>query len=40
MNLSVFPEHWIYQPFDAHKTEDGKIYARGSQVGVMKKIDD
>jgi aminoacylase len=29
--VSVFPEHWTYPPFSAHKTEDGKIYARGSQ---------
>ena len=32
--VPVFPEHWTYPPFDAHKTEDGKIFARGSQVRV------
>ena len=25
-------EHWTYEPFSAHKTENGNIYARGSQV--------
>lgn len=30
--VPVFPEHWIYPPFDAHKTEDGKIYARGHEM--------
>jgi len=29
--VPVFPEHWTYPPFSAHKTDDGKIYARGSQ---------
>lgn len=29
--VPVFPEHWTYPPFDAHKTDDGKIFARGSQ---------
>jgi len=29
--VPVFPEHWTYPPFSAHKTADGKIYARGSQ---------
>jgi len=29
--VPVFPEHWTYPPFDAHKTDDGNIYARGSQ---------
>ncbi|XP_078370956.1 aminoacylase-1-like isoform X2 [Oculina patagonica] len=30
--VPVFPEHWTYEPFSAHKTENGDIYARGSQV--------
>ena len=25
-------EHWTYDPFSAHKTENGDIYARGTQV--------
>lgn len=29
--VPVFPEHWTYEPFSAHKTENGDIYARGSQ---------
>lgn len=29
--VPVFPENWTYPPFSAHLTEDGKIYARGSQ---------
>ncbi|XP_077284750.1 aminoacylase-1-like [Arctopsyche grandis] len=29
--VPVFPESWTYPPFSAHLTEDGKIYARGSQ---------
>jgi len=29
--VPVFLDHWTYPPFSAHKTEDGKIYARGSQ---------
>ncbi|KAL8587111.1 hypothetical protein ACOMHN_026079 [Nucella lapillus] len=37
--VPVFAEHWKYPPFDAHKDEDGKIYARGSQdmkcVGIQ-----
>ncbi|XP_015775121.1 PREDICTED: aminoacylase-1-like, partial [Acropora digitifera] len=37
--VPVFPEHWTYEPFSAHKTENGNIYARGSQdmkcVGIQ-----
>ncbi|KAI0242757.1 Aminoacylase-1 [Lamellibrachia satsuma] len=37
--VPVFPEHWKYGPFDAHKDEDGNIYARGTQdmkcVGIQ-----
>ncbi|XP_065829472.1 aminoacylase-1-like [Oscarella lobularis] len=37
--VPVFEEYWTHPPFDAHKTEDGKIYARGSQdmkcVGIQ-----
>ena len=29
---SVFPEHWTYPPFSAHKDEKGDIYGRGTQV--------
>lgn len=32
-------DKWTYDPFAAHKTEDGKIYARGAQdmkcVGIQ-----
>ncbi|XP_012935507.1 aminoacylase-1B [Aplysia californica] len=30
-----FPEHWKYDPFSAHKDENGDIFARGSQGGVQ-----
>jgi len=37
--VPVFPEHWKYDPFSAHKDEKGDIYARGSQdmkcVGIQ-----
>ncbi|KAJ7369594.1 adenylate cyclase [Desmophyllum pertusum] len=37
--VPVFPEHWTYEAFSAHKTENGDIYARGSQdmkcVGIQ-----
>lgn len=37
--VPVFPEHWKYDPFSAHKEENGDIYARGSQdmkcVGIQ-----
>lgn len=37
--VPVFPEHWTYDPFSAHKTENGDIFARGSQdmkcVGIQ-----
>ncbi|CAG5122447.1 unnamed protein product, partial [Candidula unifasciata] len=26
-----FPEHWKYDPFSAHKEENGDIFARGAQ---------
>ncbi|CAJ0936050.1 unnamed protein product, partial [Mesorhabditis belari] len=29
--VPVFPEHWKYDPFSAHKDEKGDIYARGAQ---------
>ncbi|KAF6199958.1 hypothetical protein GE061_006256 [Apolygus lucorum] len=29
--VPVVLENWTYDPFAAHKTEDGKIYGRGSQ---------
>ena len=35
-DLLIFQEHWKYDPFDAHKDEDGNIYARGSQVWVLE----
>ena len=28
----MLQEHWKYDPFLAHKEENGDIYARGSQV--------
>ena len=31
-------EHWTYEPFSAHKTENGNIYARGSQVKNIASI--
>lgn len=37
--VPVFPEHWTYPPFSAHKTEQGDIYGRGTQdmkcVGIQ-----
>lgn len=30
--LNYQKEHWTYEPFSAHKTENGDIYARGTQV--------
>ncbi|OZJ02963.1 hypothetical protein BZG36_04519 [Bifiguratus adelaidae] len=29
--VPVFPEQWTYDPFEAKKTENGDIYARGAQ---------
>lgn len=29
--VPVFPEEWIYPPFEAHMDEKGNIYARGAQ---------
>ncbi|XP_066970655.1 aminoacylase-1-like [Macrobrachium rosenbergii] len=29
--VPVFPEHWKYEPFSAHKDEKGDIYGRGTQ---------
>ena len=29
--VPVFPECWKYDPFAAHKEENGDIYARGTQ---------
>lgn len=29
--VPVFPEHWSYDPFSAHKRENGDIVARGAQ---------
>lgn len=29
--VPVFPEHWTYDPFNAHKRENGDIIARGAQ---------
>ncbi len=29
--VPVFPEQWKYEPFAAHKDEQGNIYARGAQ---------
>ncbi|BES98985.1 N-acyl-aliphatic-L-amino acid amidohydrolase [Nesidiocoris tenuis] len=29
--VPVVKEKWTYDPFEAHKTDDGKIYARGAQ---------
>ncbi|ROT70231.1 hypothetical protein C7M84_011513 [Penaeus vannamei] len=37
--VPVFPEHWLYDPFGAHKDEAGNIYGRGTQdmkcVGIQ-----
>eukprot|EP00118_Oscarella_pearsei_P020597 m.224608 g.224608 ORF g.224608 m.224608 type:complete len:403 (+) comp39997_c0_seq2:129-1337(+) len=37
--VPVFEEYWTHPPFEAHKTESGRIYARGSQdmkcVGIQ-----
>nr|XP_045582467.1 aminoacylase-1-like [Procambarus clarkii] len=37
--VPVFPEHWKYDPFSAHKDEKGDIYGRGTQdmkcVGIQ-----
>uniref|UniRef100_A0A0B7A130 N-acyl-aliphatic-L-amino acid amidohydrolase n=2 Tax=Arion vulgaris TaxID=1028688 RepID=A0A0B7A130_9EUPU len=37
--VPTFPEHWKYDPFSAHKEDNGDIYARGSQdmkcVGIQ-----
>lgn len=37
--VPVFPEHWKYDPFSAHKEDNGNIYGRGTQdmkcVGVQ-----
>ncbi|KAL1500804.1 hypothetical protein ABEB36_006246 [Hypothenemus hampei] len=37
--VPVFEDKWIYKPFDAHVTENGNIYARGTQdmksVGIQ-----
>lgn len=37
--VPVFPEHWKYEPFSAHKDEKGDIYGRGTQdmkcVGIQ-----
>lgn len=30
--VPVFPSHWEYNPFEAHKKENGDIVARGTQV--------
>lgn len=37
--VPVFPEHWKYEPFSAHKEDNGDIYGRGTQdmkcVGIQ-----
>ncbi|XP_050428200.1 aminoacylase-1-like [Adelges cooleyi] len=37
--VPVYPEKWTYEPFSAHKDDDGNIYARGAQdmkcVGIQ-----
>ncbi|KAG7155682.1 Aminoacylase-1-like 4, partial [Homarus americanus] len=37
--VPVFPEHWKYDPFSAHKDGEGNIYGRGTQdmksVGIQ-----
>ncbi|KAK7075033.1 adenylate cyclase [Halocaridina rubra] len=37
--VPALPEHWTYEPFSAHKAENGNIYGRGTQdmkcVGVQ-----
>ena len=37
--VPVFPEHWTYPPFSAHKDDQGNIYGRGTQdmkcVGIQ-----
>ncbi len=30
--VPVFPEHWKYEPFSAHKEDNGDIYGRGTQA--------
>ena len=41
LQVPVFPECWTHPPFEAHKDEEGRIWARGSQdmksVGVFAK---
>jgi len=29
--VPVFPDHWTYEPFSAHKDSEGNIYGRGTQ---------
>ena len=36
--VPVFPEHWTYPPFSAHKDEKGDIYGRGTQVLTVADI--
>lgn len=37
--VPVFPEHWKYEPFSAHKEDNGDIFGRGTQdmkcVGIQ-----
>lgn len=39
MAFHLFQEHWKYEPFSAHKDENGDIYGRGTQdmkcVGIQ-----
>lgn len=32
--IFISQDKWTYEPFSAHKTENGDIFARGSQVCV------
>ena len=42
LQVPVFPECWTHPPFEAHKDEEGRIWARGSQdmksVGVFATV--
>ena len=34
--VPVFPQHWVCDPFEAYKKENGDIVARGTQVSDMQ----
>ena len=33
--VPVFPSHWEYDPFEAHKKENGDVVARGTQISGL-----